>query len=128
MNEVKQVKRCECCLRTPEEIDNEWKDSKLIENEVWLCGDCAIMYQALWRVECSPIEPDVERFLSAVKGGWWKPKENEQYEELANLARRPTCLRCGSPKSTPGGYSGLGEPVYIKSPHCADCGEILEHG
>lgn len=60
----------EVLIKEPEVCDNchEKKDDmQLVENLAWLCRHCAVKYQASWRPDFSPVEPDVVGFLNAMR-------------------------------------------------------------
>lgn len=81
-----EAKCCDCCRRTEAELGPG--TIHIVEQCAALCRDCRVMYHGLWRVERSPVEPAVSRFLSEVRNGSWSPRANAQYAELAIRARK----------------------------------------
>lgn len=79
---------CECCGRDSEEQRGALQN---VEEKAWLCPACGVMYQSLWRVEQSPVTPNVVRFLAEVQNGTWEPRQRPGlgriFEELARRAR-----------------------------------------
>lgn len=78
--------QCDCCRRTLGELGTA-APLQYVEKEAWLCQQCAVMHQGLWRVERSRRIPNALGFLAEVRSGRWRPTGNERYEELAKLAR-----------------------------------------
>ncbi len=79
-------RQCDCCRRSLDELGAAapFED---VENEAWLCRECAVMYQGDWRVERSRRLPNALGFLAELRSGRWRPTGNERHKELAKLAR-----------------------------------------
>jgi len=78
--------KCECCMRTVEQLAAS--RLQFVEGTAWVCTDCGVMYQALWRVEHSRRVPNVGLFLKQIRNGEWLPPAEQQHAvELAKRAR-----------------------------------------